>query len=99
VREHVADPCGDDAAGVAEARRGPLAIDPRLVQRRGLTVLVALFSAGGRRAVRSEETPIQHKFGPPGAETIERVRTASIEELNAWTKRILSASTLRDVLD
>jgi hypothetical protein len=51
----------------------------------------------GRAEVLLEQ--LQHKFGPLGAETIECVRTASIEELNAWTTRILSASTLRDVLD
>lgn len=56
------------------------------------------YVAQGRAEVLLEL--LQHKFGPLAAETIERVRTASIEELNAWTTtRILSASTLREVLD
>jgi hypothetical protein len=38
------------------------------------------------------------KFGPPSASTIERVRRASLEDLDRFTERVLTADTMDDVL-
>jgi predicted transposase YdaD len=37
------------------------------------------------------------KFGPLQDSVVARLQTASLEELELWTERILSASTLEDV--
>jgi hypothetical protein len=38
------------------------------------------------------------KFGPLSDVVSDRVQSASIEELELWTERVLSASTLDEVL-
>ncbi|WP_280456503.1 Rpn family recombination-promoting nuclease/putative transposase [Nocardia carnea] len=37
------------------------------------------------------------KFGTPPAETVHRVRSADIDELEAWTPRVLTAATLEEI--
>ena len=38
------------------------------------------------------------KFGPLSQETMARVRSANVAELDRWAERVLSATTLEDVL-
>jgi len=39
------------------------------------------------------------KFGPLSAALSDRIRNASAEELDRWTERVLSATTLAEVLE
>jgi len=41
---------------------------------------------------------LQLKFGPLPDAVTARVRSASPDELNAWVERVLSASTVNEVL-
>lgn len=39
------------------------------------------------------------KFGPLGSDVIDRVHAAPLDRITAWTRRILTAETLGDVLN
>ncbi len=74
-----------------------------LLQRRGYADLEAVRAAGaaqgqidGRIATLLEQ--LTAKFGPLPAETVARIETASLQELQLWSMQLLTATTLEEAL-
>lgn len=74
-----------------------------LLQRRGYADLEAVRAEGtaqgqidGRIATLLEQ--LTAKFGPLPAETVTRIKAASLEELQLWSVRLLTATTLEEAL-
>ncbi len=56
--------------------------------------------SGGPAKAKQDTVPLQQlrgRFGALSPETLDRVRSASLDELMRWTDRILDARTLDDV--
>jgi hypothetical protein len=86
----------------AAARESLLSMDPAKYefQSEFAKRYLAQGRAEGRAEGRSETVLklLTLRFGPLEHVVVERVRKASLHELEAWTERVLSASTLDDVL-
>ncbi|MGW5317317.1 DUF4351 domain-containing protein [Nocardia thailandica] len=51
-----------------------------------------------RGAAKALLNLIRLKFGQPAPEVVERVMNSSVEQITDWTGRILTASTIADLL-
>lgn len=52
--------------------------------------------AEGRASVMLKQ--VRLRFGDPSSADVARIEQASIDDLDLWAERILSAATLRDVI-
>lgn len=62
----------------------------------GLAYGEARGEARGRAAMLLKQLPLN--FGALAPEVVERLQSASIEELDQWAERILTATSLEDAL-